>query len=71
MEKFLSVIYSAFHQDYVSDNILQNTKSRHHFCLELRLIPKNYVFHTHEEEILMMLSRSKHTSYSSGSEMLA
>lgn len=70
MEKCSSVIYSAFHQDYASGHILHNIKSRHHLYPELRLIPKKYVFHGHEGDTLMMLSRSKHTRWCSCSEML-
>lgn len=71
MEKCSSVIYSAFHQDYASGgNILSNIKSGHHLYLELRLIPKKYVFHGHEGETLMMLPRSKRTRWCSCSEML-
>lgn len=71
MEKCSSVIYSAFHQDYASGgNILSNIKSGHHLYLELRLIPKKYVFHGHEGKTLMMLPRSKRTRWCSCSEML-
>lgn len=70
MEKCSSVIYSAFHQDYASGNILHNIKSRHHLHLELKLIPKKYVFHGHEGETLMMLPSSKHTRWCSCGEIL-